>query len=66
MNKYLFYTDEGVTLTPSGKDIENLQILGIETGENSKMALKSLFKENDWIIDSGFNPDNIEFYRLCI
>ena len=64
MIEYLFYTDEGSTQSPTGKEVENLQILGVSIGKNYQMAFKSLFKDNKWIVDSGFNPDCIKYYQL--
>lgn len=45
MNNCIFLTDEGYTYQPNSEsdvpDIENLQVIGITHGENSKQAENS-------------------------
>lgn len=45
---YLFYTDEGYTISPNDKDVENFQILGFEEGVDKEDALRNLHKSNMW------------------
>lgn len=40
MNEYYFFTSEGFTSSPMGKDLNNYQILGFASGMNEKAALK--------------------------
>lgn len=64
MAKFIFFTDLGYAISPKGEELENLQILGIEDGQTEEDALKKLFKENKWILESGFSKENIKCY--CI
>ena len=60
MNSYLFYTDEGATLSPSGRYVENCQLIGWEKGESSQDALNTLLQEAKWIKASGFCIEKIK------
>jgi len=65
MKKYIIITNEGETLTPSGKEINNLQVIGIiDDVSNEDEALKKLLKENPWIWDSGFNVAEFIYYEI--
>jgi hypothetical protein len=64
MAKYIFYTDEGYTIAPNGKDIENLQVLGIEDGESKDEAYNNLFKNNKWIKENGFSAEMMRCYEI--
>lgn len=66
MKEFIFYTFEGYTESPTGKVLENLQILGFEKGENENQAFKTLINNNQWIIKSGFNKDKIISKQLAI
>ena len=55
--EYLFYTSEGYTETPSGKPVENLQILGETEGTSLDEAYKKLLKDNHWIIEGNFTEE---------
>lgn len=57
--KFIFLTDEGLTYSPNGEDVENYQLLGTECGINEKQALTTLLKENPWIKESGFKRSKI-------
>lgn len=59
MKEFIFYTFEGYTESPTGKVVENLQILGFEKGKNENEAFTTLINNNQWIIQSGFNKDKI-------
>jgi hypothetical protein len=65
MKEFIFYTFEGYTESPTGKVLENLQILGFEKGENENQAFKTLINNNQWIIKSGFNKDKIISKQLA-
>lgn len=54
MSTYIFYTHEGYTEGPNGKEVENCQLLGEAEGETAKEALENLLNENPWIADCGF------------
>lgn len=62
MSTYLFYTDEGYTVAPNDKKLDNLQILGIECGETKEEALINLYKNNEWIKANGFSKSRIHYY----
>jgi hypothetical protein len=57
MTEYIFYTTEGFTQAPDGDDIENCQLLGRAFGKDKHDALSNLLKENSWIEERGFEPD---------
>ena len=71
MNKYIFLTTEGITYAPwdekidEAPQVENCQMLGITFGENQQDAQQNLLKENPWIIEAGFNPDEIFGHELA-
>lgn len=44
MSRYIFYTDEGYTISPRGEELESLQVLGIEDGDTREEALANLYK----------------------
>lgn len=60
MNEYCFFTSEGFTCSPTGKDLSNYQILGFASGVNEKEALFTLLLNNSWIKESGFEINKIE------
>lgn len=65
MKKYIFITIEGNTFSPNGKEIENMQVIGIVENANSEDdALKKLLIENEWIIDSEFNVAEFICYEI--
>lgn len=60
MNEYIIYTTEGFAFPPNGTErIDNCQILGRCFGNDEKNACENLIKENPWIIESGFDINNI-------
>jgi len=60
MARYIFYTDQGLTIAPNGEDVENFQIIGFEEGISEVDAFGNLLKNNDWIIEMKFSTDNIK------
>ena len=65
MNEYIFYTTEGFTQAPNGDDIENCQLLGRASGKDKYEALVNLLKYNPWIVERGYNPDNVIYAELA-
>lgn len=71
MKRYIFVTAEGVTYAPwhistdEASETENCQMLGIASGENQQEAQQNLLKENLWIVEAGFDPDEITGYELA-
>ena len=64
MKEFIFYTLEGYTESPTEKPVENIQVLGFEKGETIKEANKNLLKKRRWIIESGFNEQEIIHKQL--
>lgn len=65
MSKFIFITGEGETLAPNGKDVENMQVIGIvENVETEDDALKKLLQENSWIYDAEFNVAEFVVYEI--
>lgn len=64
MKEYVFYTCEGYTESPTGKPVENIQILGFANGDNHNVALNDLIKRNQWIVEKDFDIHKICFEQL--
>lgn len=64
MNKYIFYTLEGFTQSPTNEDCNNIQILGFENGNNQCEAMNNLITENKWIEKLGFDITEIQAKQL--
>lgn len=65
MKKFIFITPEGETIAPNGKDVENLQVIGIVEDVGSEdEALKKLLRENSWIFDAEFNVAEFIAYEI--
>lgn len=65
MTEFIFYTDEGRTISPNDTELENLQVLGIAKGESTENAFKNLVEENIWISETGFDARRIVARRLA-
>lgn len=57
MAEYIFYTTEGFTQDPVGRDVENCQLIGRAFGDNVKEARNNLMKENLWVEEHGFDEE---------
>jgi len=65
MKKFIFITQEGSTTAPNGKEVENMQVIGIvENVESEDDALKKLLQENPWIFDAEFNVAEFIVYEI--
>lgn len=65
MKKFIFITKEGETTAPNGKEVENMQVIGIvENAESEDEALKILLQENPWIYDAEFNVAEFVAYEI--
>lgn len=65
MKNFIFITKEGETIAPNGKEVENMQVIGIvENAENEDEALKKLLQENPWIYDAEFNVAEFVAYEI--
>jgi len=65
MKSYIFYTPEGSCLSPLDREVENLQVLGFESGETAQAALARLLDANPWIEHLGFNVGEIQSRELA-
>ena len=70
MKHFIFLTDEGRTLRPDRDlddefdlELENLQVLGVVSGENPKNAFDNLLLENSFVKNLGF--EKIFCYELA-
>ncbi len=65
MKKFIFITSEGETISPNGREVENMQVIGIvENVANEDEALKRLLQENPWILDAEFNVAEFTVYEI--
>ena len=55
MRYFIFLTQEGLTKTPDNADIDNLQVLGVVSGESEKLAFENLLKENDYLLNADYD-----------
>lgn len=67
IREFIFLTSEGITYQPNlhGDDrdiVENLQVIGFASGENSEQAFSNLKSENSWLKEISFK--NIFSYPL--
>ena len=65
MQEYIFYTPEGCCKSPNNQDIENFQVLGTEAGKSTADALERLIMNNPWIVESGYNTEEIIIRALA-
>ncbi len=59
MKSFIFYTGEGITVSPNNSLCENFQVLGFEKGLSKDIALETLLKNNSWIYEYGFSQNEI-------
>ncbi len=59
MKSFIFYTSEGITVSPNDSLCENFQVLGFEKGHSKAIALETLLKNNSWIYEYGFSRSEI-------
>lgn len=65
MKRFIFITGEGGTIAPNGREVENMQVVGIvENAESETDALKKLLQENPWIYDAEFNVAEFITYEI--
>ena len=64
MKNFVFYTYEGYTKSPTGETVENIQLLGFESGINEVFAKEKLISECRWIEEKGFDKYKIEAKQL--
>lgn len=55
MKSYIFVTGEGNTETPSGEEIDNIQVLGFEIGKNEDEAYKNFLEEYKYLLETSFD-----------
>lgn len=59
MKTFLFYTDEGITYSPTDVQCENYQILGFESGKSQNEAFNNFLNNNTWVLEYGFLLERI-------
>ncbi len=64
MSTYIFYTDEGYTISPTDEELDSLQVLGIECGNTREEALANLYKYSKWIKENGFSEMRFRCYAI--
>lgn len=64
MNRYVFYTFEGFSESPSGKECDNIQLLGFESGMNKRDAKKNLISTRKWIKELDFKTEEFESKQI--
>lgn len=55
MKRFLIYTSEGYTESPTMTPIENCQILGITEATDEIEAIDNLFEKETWLTENGFS-----------
>jgi hypothetical protein len=65
MKKYIFITSEGETVSPNGRKVQNMQVVGIvENTKNEDDALKELLQKNPQILDAEFNVAEFTVFEI--
>ena len=64
MKEFVFYTYEGYTESPTSEVVENIQLLGFESGKSVKLAKQKLMAQRKWIEETGFDKYEIEATQL--
>lgn len=59
MKTFLFYTDEGITFSPTNVQCKNYQILGFESGKSQNEAFNSFLNKSAWVLEYGFSLERI-------
>lgn len=59
MKTFVFYTDEGITYSPTDVQCENYQILGFESGKSQNEAFETFLINNPWVLEYAFSPEMI-------
>lgn len=67
MKKFIFVTREGSTSAPNPSfAVDNFQVVGfVEGALDEDDALRTLLRENPWIIDAEFNVAEFVAYELA-
>ena len=55
MKRFIVYTTEGYTESPTLKQVENCQILGEIEAQNDREAIDALFQRELWITEGDFS-----------
>ncbi|MCM1142619.1 MAG: hypothetical protein NC453_28950 [Muribaculum sp.] len=64
MKKWLVFSWEGYCASPNEEGNENYQILGCVSAKNEVAAIRKFVKENDYLINEGFDPYEMGVVRL--
>lgn len=55
MKRFIVYTTEGYTESPTLKQVENCQLLGEIEAQNEREAINLLFQKELWITENDFS-----------
>ncbi|MDD5626434.1 MAG: hypothetical protein PHW01_00245 [Patescibacteria group bacterium] len=55
MKHFIFLTHEGETKTPSEEDVENMQVLGVNSGDDAKSAFENFVQETKYFKNKGYS-----------
>lgn len=64
LKKYVYYTWEGFTESPSGEWVENLQILAAIDTYSEVQAYQILLKDHSYFADMGFDLRCVGVYEV--
>lgn len=64
MANFIFYTDEGYTISPNNEELESFQILGFEKGATLQDGIDNLIENNSWIVESSFDIGKIKYKAI--
>lgn len=59
MRRFIFLTSEGDTRDPEGREIENLQVLGLSRGINANDAFENFKRDNSYILGFSFSEVSV-------
>ena len=66
MREFIFISTEGHTYQPNSQscepDVENAQVVGIESGEDEVAAFRNLLINNSWLLGTSF--DELSAYEI--
>ena len=55
MKRFIVYTTEGYTESPTLQDVQNCQVLGEVEAQNAREATEALFQRELWITECNFS-----------
>ena len=55
MKRFIVYTTEGYTESPTFQEVQNCQVLGEVEAQNEREAIEALFQRELWITECNFS-----------